>query len=799
MTRSNTSSLYQLKSHPNRLLKDHLFGVAGNSSRLVDELLKITGENLQLNPSILRQMAYVTGVAHDIGKATRYFQDYLPPKNIRPRELMLKSHSMLSALYGSFAARQLFSDREYGALFPPYVSLAIQAHHGALVSPTVAAVKNRERRGDIAHQISMVERRNELDSILQQAGLPSFSDFASQAESEIRELLRNQSVWSWDTDKFFDKGLTPFFLLNLLFSILVDSDRMDAAGLTFPRRRETSSDRTTEFVKKLSDESRTYKNANSNVADGRDQLFKILSRKATKVSLDQHIFSLTAPTGYGKTLAGLHFALKLKERVSENGFFPRIVYVGPYLSILDQNFERIAKGLGVSPTQSSVLLLHHHLAEMQYETSDLSRETFSALDSELLIEGWNAEIIVTSFIQFFYAIVGSRSSQLRRLHNLAGSIVVLDEVQTLKHEYWPFVRETLKFMANELRMYVVLMTATQPLIFGIDEVSELADELPKEAWKPRVTFRSNVDKDITLEEFVENVNRLEEESRNKSILIVMNTIATSARVFNELRTSREKYYLSANVVPAQRKERIERISKDLRQGAHPVVVSTQVVEAGVDLDFDMVVRDMGPVDSIIQVAGRCNRNGLRKPEDSEVYVYSVVDEGGRHYSNRIYGNYLVSKSRDVLRASEASDPQHLAEEYYCAVQKGSSDVESEELLEWLRKLDYERLQRFKLIEDQSDSSLYVEIDENTSRIWERYVRILESKSSGLERKEEFLRMRGDFYNYVINVRAGETSGLKEINGFYHISLPKISSFYDENTGFIHVNQSRSIKQEARIY
>jgi len=795
------SSSFQLKSHPSRLLRDHLLGVAEKSTRLIDELLQACGQ-LQLSAPLLRSMAHVIGVAHDVGKATRYFQDYLAPKKIRPRDSTLKAHSMFSALYGYFAARKLFQGSEYSTLVPSYVSLVIQGHHGALESPTITAAKSLERRHTIADQILAIERRDEIDLILQDAGLPAFSEFEPQANSEILNRLRAQAVAGREIVKLFGKNLTPFFLVNILFSVLIDADRMDAAGLSFPERREIASATVAAYVTQLSSESRLCKNASQTVVDGRDELFRMLSKKAMQIPLNRRIFSVTAPTGYGKTLAGLQFALKLRERFARNGFSPKIIYVAPYLSILDQNFERIAEALGVSPTQSNVLLLHHHLAEMQYETPDLSRETFSALDSELLIEGWNAEIIVTSFIQFFYAVVGSKSSQLRKLHNLVGSVVILDEVQTIPHEYWALVRETLQFMTDKLRMYVVLMTATQPLIFSKDETMELARDLPSESWAPRVTIKSNIDKDVSLEEFVKEANRLVKASQDKSILIVMNTIHTALKVFDGLKTRMKRYYLSANVVPAHRKERIVKIAEGLERREPLLLVSTQVVEAGVDLDFDMVIRDIGPVDSIIQVAGRCNRNGLRESRGSEVHVYSVVDSGTRaRYGNRIYGNYLIDKSRDVLRASHGLDPFHLAQEYYLAVQTGSTDRKSQDLLRAMGELDYKKLQEeFKLIDDQPSFSVYVEVDEKASQIWDRYVRVWESERGGFERKEEFLKIRQDFYNYVINVSARETSGLVQSKGFYRISRNEIGVLYDEETGFTPAIWPKTQKpREAYIY
>jgi len=265
----------------------------------------------------------------------------------------------------------------------------------------------------------------------------------------------------------------------------------------------------------------------------------------------------------------------------------------------------------------------------------------------------------------------------------------------------------------------------------------------------------------------------------------MNTIGAATEVFNKLETCLKKYYLSASIVPADRKQRIVEIAAQLDRRSPLVLVSTQVIEAGVDLDFDTVLRDIGPVDSIIQVAGRCNRHGVRHSRDSNVHIFSIVDSHTRaRYANRIYGNYLVDKSREVMGTSRGSNLCKLAQEYYLAVQKGSTDLISRQLLEGLAKLDYQELQEFKLIDDQPSISVYVEVDENASQTWSKYREICESEMKGLERKEAFLKMRQGFYNYVINVPARESIGLSQDKGFYHISRNEIGPHYSVDTGFI---------------
>jgi CRISPR-associated endonuclease/helicase Cas3 len=173
---------------------------------------------------------------------------------------------------------------------------------------------------------------------------------------------------------------------------------------------------------------------------------------------------------------------------------------------------------------------------------------------------------------------------------------------------------------------------------------------------------------------------------------------------------------------------------------------------------------------------------------------------GRFYANRIYGNFLIEKSREVLHHTGGADMSRLAREYYSEVSKGASDVKSNNLLQGISELDYETLRDFKLIADQPTVSVYVEADEEASRIWNKYTEIQTSSETGLRRKEEFLKIRADFYSYVINVSARDCIGLQESKGVFYIPHSEIRTFYDKDTGFVRATQSGSGKQaEACIY
>lgn len=325
----------------------------------------------------------------------------------------------------------------------------------------------------------------------------------------------------------------------------------------------------------------------------------------------------------------------------------------------------------------------------------------------------------------------------------------------------------------------ILMTATQPLIFKKDEALELFDA--KHDFDDRVKLQPYLD-DISLDNFVKKVNRIITGNPDKSILVIMNTINSAIFVFEKIKVfdANEKFFLSARIVPFQRRERIQSISDELDNKRRVILVSTQVVEAGIDFDFDIVIRDLAPIDSIIQAAGRCNRNGQKPVDESLVHIFAVCDDNGNYFATKIYGNTLIQKALETLQPDEAElKVSTLADVYYRKVAEGGATRKSKEILDAMKKLDYDYIDdNFKVIEEEPNVSIFVEVDKQAAALWNKYEEMFKNDKSS--RIREFFRVnREQFYSYVVNGRNTDPriASLPEEKGFRHIPLSSLSDYY----------------------
>ncbi|OFV67722.1 MAG: CRISPR-associated protein Cas3 [Candidatus Syntrophoarchaeum caldarius] len=759
--------------------------------------------DLQLKKDVLMDLSYLIGVCHDFGKATEYFQNYIKEVDEKKRMQMKgrqeTKHGLLSAIFTYFVLQEYLKDlKDQKVLNEPLCDilavigyLIIKRHHGNLKDARfeILDLKEDEDIEVLNRQIQSINL-NEVEKVYCDLLNVDISYFFNHHQQIVKEILQKKKRIRRLRE---EENIQYSLITQLLYSVLINSDKVDASGIEIERnRREISSDLVDAYkvIKGYNEPDGKMNNIRNCIYD--DVIFML-----NELDLKQKIYSLNVPTGTGKTLTSLSFALKLRDKLKrEKGFTPKIIYSLPFMSIIDQNFdefERVFKKVNGHIPTTDILLKHHHLADIFFETKD---DEFETTESLFLIEGWNSEIIVTTFVQFFHTLISNKNRTLRKYHNIVNSIVILDEVQSIPHEYWLLFKKLIDVFSRCFNTYFIFVTATQPLIFEPEtEIKELVKDKSKYFSEfDRIELIPELES-TPFDKFKEIVRKDIEEHKEKDFLVVLNTINSSKELYEYLKDfeipETSYYYLSTNIIP---KERLSRIKKIKAEKGRKIIVSTQLIEAGVDIDVDIVYRDFSTLDSINQVAGRCNRN-YSEDKKGLVKVFVLIDTNNndRKYYQYIYGDkaILINKTSKVLENySKINEPLFLeiTNEYYTKVKDAMADDESEKMVAYLCNLEFESIQKnFRLIkQDYEKIDVFIELDENAKRIWHEYQEIRNVKDP-LERKKEFLKIKKDFYDYVISVpkKYANQVGFDEKTGIGYISKVEIDQGigYDSETGF----------------
>lgn len=783
-------------AHEDESLLDHLRGVAALARRFA--------------PEPLGEIAELAGLVHDLGKATIFFQDRLRGQERGGAEA---NHAYLGALYGAWVAEQRGQDAL--ALF-----LAVSRHHGPLRSPREVLphpsdidppeFRDVDRPGlrrvlrALPAQLSAV--RQSWPQLCPALGLPDPLPFL---DGEVWDTLRRlaweavELSYLEEYDALDQAARRRYWETNIMFSALIDADKKLAARYHEPPRRALAGDLVDRYLASLP--------GAGPLARFRRELYRAVDARIRSEPLDRlypGLLTLTAPTGAGKTLTVLNAALKLRERIErERGLSPRIVYALPFINLIEQTADVVRRVLacgGLDP--ADVLLTHHHLAPLADRTRlpaaqtsnspamhSLSDEEALDVDESLLLaDSWDAEIVLTTFVQVFHTLIGYQNRMLKKLHTLArGAILVLDEVQALDARYWPLIRAVLSDLP-QWGVTVILMTATQPALVDAERALELAPPLP--GYPPRVVLRPAEPR--TVAELAEAVAF----EAGQSQLVVVNSVRLSLELFEALRRYglSHLFYLSTNVTPRDRRARLARIRALLDRGVPVVLVATQVIEAGVDVDFDAGWREWGPLESLVQVAGRINRNAQSPGGPRDLRVVELAE--GQGYL--VYGRVLLEAARDALRQPRADrEVEQILQSYFATIEQRIAQERAQRLLGALPRLDYDRdgvdcrrggaslpVRCFQLIEELPSLSIFVEQDEQASEILQAF-RAAYRLPDPNERRLALRRLQPSVELYTITPLLQRALGNLPRPLFNDREDPRLirreelDSFYDEQTGF----------------
>ena len=531
-------------------IKEHLEGTAERAGEFAEKFGK-------------KEWGYCCGMLHDIGKYSEEFQ----------RKIQEDTNDRVDH---ATAGAQVCKER--GGYYS-ILSYCIAGHHAGLPD-----------YGNTAMNSSLCGRWKKR-----------ICDYhAYKDEIKIPKLDTDPIVFSKDRNMDFALGT----FIRMLYSCLVDADFLDTesfmkngdTGRNSGESMETLQNRLEKHI------SEWLKNTDIDTINGRRT--EILKNCIKEGKQKEGIFRLTVPTGGGKTLTSLAFALEHAVKNHKD----RIIYVIPYTSIIEQNAQVFREILG----EDNVLENH---CNVDYESS----EEFKPM--QLASENWDKPVVVTTNVQFFESLFANKSSKCRKLHNIANSVVILDEAQMLPMDYLKPCTAMLQELVDGYRTSIVLCTATQPTLDAFFRENALIKELC-----PRMEEQFQFFQRVNYQNLgkIRWDDLLEKLKRENNALCIVNTKKAAQMIYKEI-DGEGIYHLSTSMYPKHRKRVLKKIRERLKNNEKCIVISTSLVEAGVDLDFARVYRQIAGLDSMIQAAGRCNREGKRKLSDSMVYIFDLEE------------------------------------------------------------------------------------------------------------------------------------------------------------------------------
>jgi CRISPR-associated endonuclease/helicase Cas3 len=512
------------------------------------------------------------GLAHDAGKGRKEWQRYLELKSGYDQEAHLenKAGKLPHAIHGAVLAEQLF-----GTAIGRVLAYCIAGHHTGLPDWS-----SSEGAGQASLQF-------------QQTKVKSFDDVQSSIIQNLKQAKPKHPPWQ------FDKGLGFALWIRMLYSSLVDADFLDTENYMDGEKAQNRCGycSITELLHRLN---KYYVELGEKSED--TPVNRIRNRIRAKcvqmAKEEQGIFSLSVPTGGGKTLSSLNFALEH----AKNHELKRVIYVIPYTSIIEQNANVFRSALG-----QDQVVEHHSSIEEDDVTPKL----------RLASENWDAPIIVTTSVQFFESLFAAKPGRCRKLHNIVRSVIILDEAQLVPVEFLSPILESMQLLVDHYHVTFVISTATQPAFEsravdgqpfkGLKQMKEIMGSeedvqyLYQSLLRNRIQFPDNPDAVSSWEEISEELKSFEQ------VLCVVSDRKSCRELYALMPEG--TYHLSALMCGQHRSEIIMEIKQKLKNHEPVRVISTQLVEAGVDIDFPVVYRALAGLDSISQAAGRCNREG----------------------------------------------------------------------------------------------------------------------------------------------------------------------------------------------
>ena len=646
-------------------LKEHI--------REVQKLATVMGRKVNLGrENCLENTLSLVGLLHDFGKYSEKFQRFIHSEWHRAREnregyLKERKHSGVD--HGVYGAKYIYDlSKKFGkngVIVGELLAMVICYHHGGLPdaedfngnSPLLMRLNDENRLNDY----EQVKENFFTDLEITEKEIVSLFEMSIK---EIALLLRKSCVGN-------GKKFMPNLFIKLIYSILIDADRL--SSMCYETGEKINSYKTdlqeiqkiwekyqnqfNKYLYGLKEESESLKDTGKKkVNEVRQRISEECFEAGRK---ECGIYTLTVPTGGGKTLSSMRYALEHSRKANKE----RIIFVLPYTTIIEQNAKVIRDILG-----KDCDLLEHH-SNVTEDNKIILNYSGEEQDYRLLTERWGNRIVFTTMVQFLNTFYGKGTRDMRRLHHLLNAVIIFDEIQTVPVKCMALFNGAINFLNRVGNTTTILCTATQPDLSNISKKVELDDlkgELVKNVEKnfiylKRVEIKNCCTmKKYTIEDAASFIWKKKKDV--SSLLVVVNKIRTAKKLFDFLKAGVKQnnpgniklFLLTGEHCTEHRKDILDNLQKALDEGEQVLCVSTSLIEAGVDISFEAAVRNMTKLDSVVQTAGRVNRNGER--DIGYCYVINL-DEGsyahmpevriGERWSNSIFDR-VEKEKKDIL-------------------------------------------------------------------------------------------------------------------------------------------------------
>ena len=697
-----------LKSHPERRLQDHLQGVWENCRILrANHAVPVDSRGLM-----------IAALTHDAGKAHPYFQKYLQGIGSGI------PHAAPSAWVTFCLSRHCNMPIDESL----WMAEVVRRHHTHLYN-----------QQDLWYDWFPENTPNPTKSILSYLLKAPLSAINSKDLQSLKMTL-------FDLNGSPNLGL--WLKVRLAYSLLIASDRLDALGI------KVTSEKSGLFFSPPED------NFEQNeINRWRADLQQISLKNASREINAPGVYTLSMPTGAGKTLTAFKIAGDIIERLNLKG----MIYALPFISIIEQTADAAASYFGSDNIQQD----HSLFLDTEHKPGSTSQDEEGQKMERMvnLFRYWHAPVILTTMVQLWDILFSPRANKTMNFHKLCNAVIILDEPQSIPVKYWQGFGQLLQFMSQAMGSVFILMSATQPHILPKTQKSyELA---PQKCSFPKARHNYHIqdmEKAYEINSILSIINS-QDLCQQQAGLVVMNTRRAALEAFDLLWDQYKNqgikpqnwFFLSTWLTPKHRRRVLKRLKAAEDQQQKRILVSTQVVEAGVDLDFNWVIRDFAPLDSLIQVAGRCNRH-LKQPQMGSVYITRLCqDENNpsRPFANYVYSKVMLEATRTILSNRSSFNNQEIPQIIDAYYQTLSTLANDENLTTALLSGSWDLYQPLIEYRGQHSISLIIEEDETVLPL----IQTLSDGQWSLSNLEEKRKLTRRLMQHVIDVPIKEIESL----------------------------------------